>query len=375
MRAGPSWIFFALLATALPLPTGRAWAGEDNDSAWRTRAAKSMDDRAAAWFGFDRADRGQGADKVTCVSCHSLLTYALARPALRRAAGDGRPTAFEEKLLAQVERRVAHWDELDSPRFGLFYDFDEPKKVQSRGTEAVLNALVLAEADRSRDRAAPGDATRRALDYLWATQARQGPEAGSWDWLNFGLGPWEAGPGRYFGATLAAIAVGTAPGYLATGDAASRDRVEALRGYLRGRYAGQDLHNRIWLLRASTAIDGLFPAGEKDRLIGEILAKQQASGGWSLSTLGDYRRSDGTPQVATPDGYATGLIVHALRLAGLPKDHAAVSRGRDWLRSNQGPSGAWPGYSVNTNRKPDTHIGRFMSDAATAFAVLALSGE
>ena len=45
----------------------------------------------------------------------------------------------------------------------------------------------------------------------------------------------------------------------------------------------------------------------------------------------------------------------------------------DWLKSNQSATGAWGGFSVNKNRDPASHSGKFMSDAATAFAVLALS--
>ena len=54
-------------------------------------------------------------------------------------------------------------------------------------------------------------------------------------------------------------------------------------------------------------------------------------------------------------------------------DDPKIAKGLNWLRVNQEPSGEWRGSSVNKKREPMTNVGRLMSDAATAFAVLALS--
>ena len=43
------------------------------------------------------------------------------------------------------------------------------------------------------------------------------------------------------------------------------------------------------------------------------------------------------------------------------------------LRRKQTPTGAWRSVSVVKKREPTSHAGKFMSDAATAYAVLALS--
>jgi squalene-hopene/tetraprenyl-beta-curcumene cyclase len=348
---------FSILVIGLLASSTSAVAGEG--LGWNPQqAARYLDGRAEEWEKFRGADRGEGADKVSCLSCHTSVSYALGRPSVRQAAGEERPSAHETRLLEQVRRRVAHWGELDTPQFRLSYDFDEKKKVESWGTEAVLNALVLARDDLRNGLAAPSDATRDALRHLWATQRKDGPEAGSWDWLDFGLRPWEFGEARFYGTTLAAIAVGTAPGYLKTADDAdTRAGVDRIRRYLRAHLDGQNLHNRLFGLWASTAIDGLLTS---------------THGGWSLSSLVDCRRGDGTPQEKGPDGYATGLALHVLQLAGVRHDQPAVARGLAWLRANQQPSGNWVGFSLNKRRDPKTHVGRFMSDAATAFAVLAL---
>ncbi len=182
----------------------------------------------------------------------------------------------------------------------------------------------------------------------------------------------------YWGTAVAAIAVGSAPGGgVARTDEKSQEQFEWLRDYLRKRFDAQNLHNRIWMLWASASTDGLLTPEEKAKLVSQILAKQQASGGWSLGSLGDFARK-GVNQVTTPDGYATGLILHVLQLAGLPKENPVVKNGLSWLRSNQDPTGAWRAASVNKNRSPEStdpakaHVGKFMWDAATGYAVLAL---
>ena len=157
------------------------------------------------------------------------------------------------------------------------YDFDDAKKKQSHGTEAVLNALILAREDRFQGRQKPSEDTKKALSIMWATQITDGKEKGSWEWINFGMDPWEGETSRYMGACLAAIAVGSAPGYDlagATGDL--KERLGFLREYLKKQFASENLHNRVWMLWASASMDGLLTPQEKDQLIAQILAKQQA---------------------------------------------------------------------------------------------------
>jgi squalene-hopene/tetraprenyl-beta-curcumene cyclase len=357
-----------------------AFAGENAAGKWnQAGAAQYLDRREGEWFNFGSAKRGQATNATTCISCHSLLPYALARPALRRISDEKAPTALEAKILEQARRRVENWDRLDTPAFQLMYDFDDAKKQQSRGTESILNALILALDDEFRGRQKPSDDTRKALAILWATQLRQGEHKGSWDWLNFGLEPWESPAARYLGASLAAIAVGAAGETSATGrDAGAYEGLDSLRHYLKTHFDAQNLHNRVWMLWAAQKLDGLLTKQQRDRLIEEIIAKQQTSGGWSLVSLGDFKRKGVTSDATQADGYATGLILHVLQLAGVPKENPQVSKGLSWLRSNQDSAGGWRAMSLNQNRSPESpnpakaHVGKFMWDAATAYAVLAL---
>jgi squalene-hopene/tetraprenyl-beta-curcumene cyclase len=108
----------------------------------------------------------------------------------------------------------------------------------------------------------------------------------------------------------------------------------------------------------------------------EILSKQRPDGGWSLSSLvGTWERYDGTPLVTNSDGYATGLVVLVLEQLGISREDVHVKEGLSWLVRNQSRwGGQWPAYSLNQRRhNPFSTVARFMDDAATAYAVLALT--
>src|SRR5262249_27220813 len=133
-----------LVLTAIILGAPIAWA-QEKQSTWKpSAAAKYLDEREKTWLEFKSAKRGEGDGQTTCVSCHSVLPYVMARPALRRITKTETPTDHEKQLFARTVKRVENWKNLDTPTFGLFYDFNEDKKKESWGTEAILNAVVLA---------------------------------------------------------------------------------------------------------------------------------------------------------------------------------------------------------------------------------------
>ena len=83
---------------------------------------------------------------------------------------------------------------------------------------------------------------------------------------------------------------------------------------------------------------------------------------------------DNTESDTRTDGFATALATLALQSAGVPASDARVSKGLDWLRRNQDrTTGRWIAVSPNKQRDPESDPGKFMSDAATAYAVLSLT--
>jgi squalene-hopene/tetraprenyl-beta-curcumene cyclase len=335
-------------------------------TSWSAQAAAGyLDQRQTWWSNWPNADR-EGA---SCVSCHTTLPYALARPVLRSALNERSRPATEAKLLENVVKRVRAWKDVapyypDQTR-GL------PKTAESRGTEAILNVSILARRDAS-DGALTDD-TRLAFSNLWALQMRTGDLNGAWAWLYFRLEPWEGTESAYYGATLAAVALGTAPnGYASTPEI--QDNVTLLRGYLVKQLDRQPTFNRLMLLWADARLSGVITADQRAALIAEVFAKQQSDGGWSMSSMGSWKRTDGSVMDVASDGYATGLAAFALQQAGVPSADPRLEKGLQWLVQHQDKrTGKWTATSLNRNRDPESDAGRFMSDAATAYAVLALT--
>jgi squalene-hopene/tetraprenyl-beta-curcumene cyclase len=334
-----------------------------HDGEWDQRAAAAyLDSREAWWASWPSAARDQN---TFCVSCHTALPYALARPALNGALGQSGPAAEERGLLDNIAQRVRHWSTTRP------YYRDQP--VASRGTESVLNVLILASHDARQGQLSAE--TTAAFDNMWALQQTSGADAGAWPWIRFDSEPWEAYDSAYYGATLAALAVGIAPN-----EYRSQPEIQAalarLRGYLDHNYEAQSPLNDIALLLASAHLPALIDRDRQQSIITNIWNHQLPDGGWSAGSLvGDWKRKDGTALVVESDGYATGLITLTLQQVGVPPGDPRLVRGLSWLVSNQSRwNGRWVAYSLNKRRKPLLDkAAKFMDDAATAYAVLALT--
>jgi squalene-hopene/tetraprenyl-beta-curcumene cyclase len=352
----------ATLASAEPKGNDQGSSPHDWD---RFTAAHYLDERQIWWMNWPKAQRDH---ETACVSCHTAVPYALARPSLRHGLGESGPSNPEQTMLGYVTRRVNLWNEVEP-----FYSDEKvgPRKtVESRGTESVLNALILARYDAQQGRLS--DVTRKAFDNMWATQLTKGAELGAWDWLNFHNAPWESNESQYYGATLAALAVGLAPGNYRKSPEIQPE-LHQLSSYLMRDYAAQPLVNRIVLLWASSQLPRLLTSQQRKSLMDEIRARQGDDGGWSLTKLGEWKRKDNTALDERSDGYATGLTVYALKEAGVSTNKPEMKQAIMWLIKNQNAKeGLWQAYSLNKQRDAGSEVGHFMNDAATSYSVMAL---
>ncbi len=298
------------------------------------KAIAYLDDGAVAW-----------QNEHGCITCHTNGSYLLSRPVLSDRFGPPKPQvrAFFEAELRKARTKPTHL----------------PPE------QSVYLAAGLAT-DDAYVRKKLSDTTVDALRYMFSRQN----DRGTWDWPTC-WPPLE--DSSYHGATVAAMAVGTAerisPGI--ADDPAIKAGSDRLKMYLAETGPPYDYH-RILLLWADCRWPGLLTPGQKLETIELIHRRQRDDGGWSLRTLGAWE-SRHTRLVAESDrddppsdGHATGLAITVLREAGVRADDPHIRRGIAWLKSNQRESGRWWTRSLNNDQ-----FG-FITYSGTCYPLLAL---
>ena len=211
-------------------------------------------------------------ERECALSCHTTVPFVLASDQLGPAAAGVRA-----QIEAAAKRRVDRWSDADP--------WYPSQAAASRGTESILNALVLSS------------------DAAVANMLAEQRADGGWHWLDFGLAPWEDADAEVAGTALAAVALRRA----------GREIPASLSGYLKGVHE-PSLHNEIALVWAGF--------GDRPR----VIAAQRRDGSW-----------DG-------DAYLTAFAAHALGT-----EEPAADRARAWLRKHQRADGSWRGRSLNDN--------------------------
>lgn len=307
-------------------------------------ALRYLDQGAAAW---------NGARK--CVSCHTNGTYMTVRPALTPQLGTP-PEAMRDHFVAQLAELAK-------------VELRDLKK-STKPAQVIYTAAGLAEWDAHVSKTLSPE-TDQALKLMFAIQL----DSGTWGTLDC-WPPYESD--AFHEATVAAMAMAAAPGWLATiKDEALLARVEKLKNYLRTQTPPHD-YGRTLLLWTSTRLPDLLADDQRQQLVDMLWKHQRADGGWSIRTFatpetwGSGNRAEklkGEPEFADPpsDGHQTGLAIIVLRQSGVPASDPRLQQGVKWLRTHQQESGRWWTRSLNT----DTW--HFITYSGTAFPVLALA--
>jgi squalene-hopene/tetraprenyl-beta-curcumene cyclase len=327
---------------------------------WNPRlAADYLDAREKAWFAWPNATRTEGGP---CISCHTGIGYLMVRPELRRALKESQATSWEKGLMDGIRTRVDITDPLKfSKTLGA-----SPRGARFVSAESIFAALFLT----LENPAAPE--TQRAFDRMWSLQIQDGKDKGAWQWLVTFGDPSSDDDATFYGASLAALAVGSTPAEYRKRPEV-REHVAMLAAYFEAERQNQPLFDRLALLWASAKLPGILPDAARKSLIEETRGKQQADGGWTMASLGPWKEHPEATPAQGSSSYATGFAAIALQKAGVKPSDPAMARALAWLRSNQDRQGGyWAEDSMNKKYEADTMPAQFTRDAATSFAALAL---
>ena len=311
-------------------------------------AAEYLDQRQQAWSVWPTAAANGGG---ACFSCHTGMTYMLARPALRHLLGDKQPTKWETSILQKMAA-----------------DAGKEPPGQLRMVETIFESLFLREDGRT-----ISEARGRALDQLWSLQSSDGKTKGGWAWYNASLEPWEGPSSFYFGSSLAALAIGLTPAEYRSQPEVGQ-RIESLKEYLRNGIADRPLHNRLELLWASSALAGVITPELRKSIVDEVDQKQREDGAWTLAALGPWPEHAEGADLDQPSAYATAFTAYVLLQAGTKPEEAHLKTALEWLREHQDRrSGAWRASSMNKKYPAGSMQELFLQDGATGFAAAALA--
>jgi len=308
-------------------------------------AVDYMEQGAAAW-----------TNDWKCVACHTNGSYMVVRPLLTQQLGQP-----NEKLREFFVGTLN--EELATDPADMRPELDSTQAVYVAAGLAIWDAHVTHRLSRE---------TSEALAMMFKLQRADG----DWTISDDNNPPLESN--RYQLATVAARAIGNAPGWLAQQrGTALQAKIDLLESYLREQRKLQGDYDRTDLLWAATELPGLLDAKQMEQLTTMVFSHQHSDGGWSIrnfATPEEWGKGNraaklrAEPELADPasDGHMTGLAIIALRKAGVPASDPRIQRGIQWLLANQRASGRW--YTRSLNRDG----WQFITYSGTAYPLLAL---
>lgn len=303
----------------------------------------------------------QGAEAWTsewkCVACHTNGSYMVVRPLLTPVFGEPQK-ALRDFFVSTLSEKLA------SDPSELKPDRDSTQEVYLAAGLAIWDAHVT-------HRLSPE--TSEALDLMFKLQRADG----DWTISDDNNPPLESS--RFQLATVAARAVGNAPGWLARQRGTPLEaKIRLLEDYLRSDRKMQGDYDRTDLLWAATELPGLLDANRMQQLVHMIFRHQKADGGWSMRDFArpeDWGKGNRAEKLREElefpnppsDGHMTGLAIIALRKAGVPANDPRIQHGVSWLLANERSSGRWWTHSLNRDGW------QFITYSGTAYPLLALA--
>ena len=311
-----------------------------------------------------------------CISCHTSLPYALVEPLLPD------DYAAYDDMLENIDGRILTWN--DNTAWYADEKLEESAAVgglppdalksflngpDSRGVEAVFNALISAISDAFAGNAATRE-TKQAFENMWAEQLKTGPTAGRWGWIKANLIPWEAADSDIWGASLACVAASLYPDLAPQADLSllNRSLSQAVSD------PAVSLHSKAAVTWCDAESGGqVLEAGAAARVVAELMALQRKDGGWSLRDLGPWAGWEGSDadccakRDVRTDAYATGFVTLALarnshHLQADEKDRLASAI--DWIDAElANPYPAGPRY--NTHHSTAAELPEFRENLYT----------
>ncbi|MCH9655244.1 MAG: terpene cyclase/mutase family protein [Planctomycetes bacterium] len=318
-------------------------------------------------FSLERADRylEQGSIAWTkqrkCVSCHTNGLYLFSRPELTLEMG---PPSVENRDFFITELRKLKAMDREKQLSGI------------RPTQVAYIAAGLAEWDQHVSKKVSPE-TDEALRFMLSLQSKDGSWGNTDCWP-----PFESS--NFQGATVAARALSSAPGWLAgLKDQELQSGVDRLKEYLQKTEPAHD-YGRLILLWTAARYPDLISAEKKRALIQMVRQHQLPDGGWSIRTFAapeawgkgnraeklraepEFDKKANTWKNLSSDGHQTGLAIIVLREIGVPANDPQIQKGVKWLLTHQRESGRWWTRSLNTDRW------HFITYSGTFYPLLAL---